>query len=795
MEGSLYTLQFVQGTTTIQANEFAIFADNAETWLAAHLQYTGILFDTVLSLKNTSSTIGLSLTRTDPLFTSVSYDASWGGNGNGYTLERAHLEQFSDLTVSWSDSAVLGGTPGSWMPPREHDTASSTDPSGDDTSTDDTPLPPPDDSHDVSEGDNGAGHDGEISAGTSVEVSYFIHLSEILPNPKGSDSGEWVELYNESPFTIDLAGWQLQDATSRVYTISEADFSTTDIQPLGYFQIPREASDIALNNTGGDSLIVYAPGGDFRERTDYTGSAKEDAAWALIGGQWRWTTDLTPGKANIGSVDQKPVASFTIEESERYYIGESITFDGSASSDIESKQLQYFWDFGDDTTDDEQITTHSYDGAGEYEVAFSVTDEAGQTTSASHLIHIEIPVEQMTLGEIAPITFSPGVLFITEAVPNPDGSDDAEWIELKNASDHDIMLTGWQLDDSEGGSAPYVFSETVVIPVHSYLVVGREASKLSLNNDSDMIRLLTPLGQEWQTVSYEKAPSGYSYAYDEINQEWLWLTTPTPGAITTFDDAEFPRVLGTIYEASVLEDVTLVTEEMQGSLVAVRGFVIVPPHTIGSQKLYIASAGDVASSPAALEIYQYRGDFPGLARGDRIEVTGEVSMVQGRPRVKISNAHDIVFLEHSQLETPETMSIIDISEEFDRSLVTIQGTVDRVNKKSFSLNEGDGRITVYLGDGVAMGDLHLAKDAQVSVAGFLQYQSGTPRLRLIDSDDVAAIKVSDGSLQSDGQAQEQIEKPAVAAESPLRPWLYAATLPITASIGWIIKKFFLTKFQ
>src|SRR3989344_2052967 len=50
-DGSLHTLQLAQGTTTIPAGGFAVLADNAESWLVAHPQYSGILFDTVLSLK------------------------------------------------------------------------------------------------------------------------------------------------------------------------------------------------------------------------------------------------------------------------------------------------------------------------------------------------------------------------------------------------------------------------------------------------------------------------------------------------------------------------------------------------------------------------------------------------------------------------------------------------------------------------------------------------------------------------------------------------------------------------
>ena len=42
---------------------------------------------------------------------------------------------------------------------------------------------------------------------------YAIKINEIEPNPTGTDTGnEFVELYNDQPFPVDLNGWKLRDA-------------------------------------------------------------------------------------------------------------------------------------------------------------------------------------------------------------------------------------------------------------------------------------------------------------------------------------------------------------------------------------------------------------------------------------------------------------------------------------------------------------------------------------------------------------------------------------------------------
>jgi PKD repeat protein len=119
-------------------------------------------------------------------------------------------------------------------------------------------------------------------------------------------------------------------------------------------------------------------------------------------------------------------------------------------------------------------------------------------------------------------------LLITELMPNPEGDDMTEWIEIHNPNEVSIMLGNWQLDDSEGGSKPYIFNDTMAIPPNGYLYLSRKDTKLSLNNSGDEVRLFDPLGTYIDSISYKTADEGKSYAL--IGMQWQFTLDSTPGA-------------------------------------------------------------------------------------------------------------------------------------------------------------------------------------------------------------------------------------------------------------------------
>jgi PKD repeat protein len=77
-----------------------------------------------------------------------------------------------------------------------------------------------------------------------------------------------------------------------------------------------------------------------------------------------------------------PNASFTMDL-ETPLVGQKIIFDASSSVDPDGEIVTYIWDFGDDTTRQEEVstTTHTYTVAGEYTVELKVVDDHGISRS------------------------------------------------------------------------------------------------------------------------------------------------------------------------------------------------------------------------------------------------------------------------------------------------------------------------------------------------------------------------------------------------------------------------------
>jgi hypothetical protein len=115
---------------------------------------------------------------------------------------------------------------------------------------------------------------------------------------------------------------------------------------------------------------------------------------------------------------------------------------------------------------------------------------------------------------------------ISEFIPNPSGSDDGEWIEIKNLLNELSDISGWLLDDEDGGSKPYKIPKDTTIPANGFFVFYKIQTKLALNNDTDSVRILKPTGEIAEKIDYAGCAEGQSYA--RASDKWSWTTTPTP---------------------------------------------------------------------------------------------------------------------------------------------------------------------------------------------------------------------------------------------------------------------------
>jgi len=121
-----------------------------------------------------------------------------------------------------------------------------------------------------------------------------IVFNELLPSPEGADSeNEWIELYNQNDYEVDLTDWLVRDTTgsSKSYALNDR------IAPYGYLLLKRPETGITLNNDG-DGLILINPNEEVIDSVNF-GKADQNKSYIRTSSEWTWTTTLTPGKKNI----------------------------------------------------------------------------------------------------------------------------------------------------------------------------------------------------------------------------------------------------------------------------------------------------------------------------------------------------------------------------------------------------------------------------------------------------------------------------------------------------------------
>ncbi len=117
-----------QGSMTIPVGGYAVLAGDAPTFLVDHPSFSGTVIDTVMSLKNSTSTVKI-IAPDGAVIDEITYYNSWGANGNGKTLERKSAGGGSNDPNNWAESSANGGTPGAsnnWLLTSDIDSNAST---------------------------------------------------------------------------------------------------------------------------------------------------------------------------------------------------------------------------------------------------------------------------------------------------------------------------------------------------------------------------------------------------------------------------------------------------------------------------------------------------------------------------------------------------------------------------------------------------------------------------------------------------------------------------------------------
>ena len=148
----------------------------------------------------------------------------------------------------------------------------------------------------------------KVSSSTvfSADESDFpaeIIISEILPNPKGDDSGEFIEIKNNSLVQANLSGWFFKNKEKKYIFPDD-----TIIFPGSFIVFYKTATKISIVNTMG-KIELYNKVNEQMDLVKYE-NPPEGKSYALVNGEWEWTNP-TPGKENESAVAEAVIAGKT----------------------------------------------------------------------------------------------------------------------------------------------------------------------------------------------------------------------------------------------------------------------------------------------------------------------------------------------------------------------------------------------------------------------------------------------------------------------------------------------------
>lgn len=303
-----------------------------------------------------------------------------------------------------------------------------------------------------------------ISAADPLDV-VFNELawmgSQISPNH------EWIELYNNTNYLVNLEGWTLKASDG----IPEIKL-TGHILPSGYcllerindeavFSMPADLIYQGALKNEGESLALYDNSGNLIDFLDCSSG---------------WFAGNNFSKQTMERKNPRSSAS------------DSLNWQDSQNTGGSPKAVN------------------------------DITSGAPSSSKRDG----ELPSEPQAA------TYPSGIV-INEILPSPDGPDEnEEWIEILNKNNFKVELSYWKIEDVTGARNVYVFPEGTSIPAQEFLVLGRPTTKIVLNNDADGLNFIQPDGKIISSVAYEKAPRNQSYVLTDSG--WGWSTILTPGS-------------------------------------------------------------------------------------------------------------------------------------------------------------------------------------------------------------------------------------------------------------------------
>ncbi len=474
-----------------------------------------------------------------------------------------------------------------------------------------------------------------------------ILLSEVLYDavqPGADAEYEWVELLNRSHAAVTLDGWRLGD------NAGEDLIPPVTIAAQSYVVVTAHAAGFALNHPGFAGQMVSLDG--------------------AIGN----------GLGNDGDAVRLLAPDGRVADAMSYGTNTSV-FDPSCEDAAAGQSLA------------RSPTAEDSDTAAEWSV--QAAPNPGEAAPAA----TPTPSPTPTVSATAEPTLPPAALqvHLNEILPDPERIDwdhngEAgfldEWIELYSAAEEPVSLSGWVLSDD---TASYTIPPGTVIWPHSYLLLFRSQTRLSLGDWHDVVNLTRSDGAVADGFLYDRGPGDdRSFCRDgDGTGEWTSNCEVTPGEANRLRPPSPPSA-----PAPAAVKLALPTTVAAARLapldtrVTITGSVTLPPGLI-ARTLYLQD------ETGGMKVYLRSGDYGQIALGDRLRVVGWTRDFYGEREISVPDVGYITHLGPGTPPAPLFITAAGLTEENEGRLVQVAGAVARFEPRGLLLRDAHGSIPIY----------------------------------------------------------------------------------------------------
>ncbi len=293
----------------------------------------------------------------------------------------------------------------------------------------------------------------------------------------------------------------------------------------------------------------------------------------------------------------------------------------------------------------------------------------------------------------------PDGIVLNEVLAHPfagdwDGSGTAnymdEWVELYNLGDAPAQLGGWQVVDD---TRAYTLPLGVVIWPRSHLLLFRAETRLSLGDYRDQVSLRRPDGVVVDTMAYDAAPGYDRSLCRAVDGTGVWTKNcfVTPGRANRLQPPREPAPAGPPTggrAAAASQTIAAARQLPADTRVTLVGTVTLPPG-VRERIIYIQD------DSGGIKVYLRGGEYPPLALGDRVRVTGWTRDFHGEAELSVPNASYLTRLDAGAGLLPDLVPTGLLGEAQEGRLVSVSGRVVRFERHAVVLDDGTGPAYIY----------------------------------------------------------------------------------------------------